>query len=204
MTTRSAPLYQAVATIAMALLGVCLAREASGASAKDAGWASVAGYRPGMGKEDARKVGLADCKAGPSMVECKAPRPLNIAGAPSTDSRIALDERTGRIESVEFQFSKGAYQAVAAALVARLGEATAEDGDFRADEWRRAGRGSCAPVLIWHRGGDEVLALCGAGWRRNGLTYLVADRQPGRGKAWSEIAAVRAKSDHDSASFNSK
>lgn len=119
---------------------------------------------PWHGDRSRTQVGLAHCNATYEAVECKAPTALTFAGAVSIDSDITLNEKTGRIEVVELQFSKEVYPAVAAALVAQLGEPTATDGDYRADEWRRAGRNSCSPVLVWHRGGDDVVAVCGGGW----------------------------------------
>ncbi|WP_076039906.1 hypothetical protein [Xanthomonas campestris] len=187
-----------------ALLAACVAAGAVAAPPNGGSWATVAGYHPGMGKEAARKVGLADCKATYEAVECKAPNPLRFAVAVSIDSGITLNEKTGRIETVEFQFPKEAYPTVAAALVAQLGEPTATDGDYRADEWRRAGRGSCDPVLVWQRGGDDVVAVCGGGWHRNGRTHLVADRKAGRGKEWAENVAARAKSRRAADAFQSK
>ncbi|MCC8548336.1 MULTISPECIES: hypothetical protein [Xanthomonas] len=187
-----------------ALLAACVAAGALAAPPSGGSWATIAGYYPGMGKEAARKVGLANCKAAYEAVECKALAALTFAGAVSRDSDITLNEKTERIESVEFQFSKEAYPSVVAALVAQLGEPTATDDDARADAWRRAGRSSCDPVLIWQRGGDDVVAVCGGGWHRNGRTYLVADRKAGRGKEWAEIVGDRAKSRRAAEAFNSK
>ncbi|MGZ1522140.1 hypothetical protein [Xanthomonas citri] len=186
------------------LLAACIASTALAAPPSGGSWATIAGYHPGMEKEAARKVGIAHCNATYEAVECKAPTALTFAGAVSIDSDITLNEKTGRIEVVEFRFSKESYPAVAAALVAQLGEPTATDGDYRADEWRRAGRNSCSPVLVWHRGGDDVVAVCGGGWHRNGRTYLVADRKAGRGKEWAEIVAARARSRRAVDAFNSK
>ncbi|MEA9598124.1 hypothetical protein ABQF08_21190 [Xanthomonas campestris pv. campestris] len=187
-----------------ALLAACFAAAALAAPPSSGSWATIAGYHPGMGKEAARKVGLANCNATYEAVKCKAPTALTFAGAVSRDSDITLNGKTGRIESVEFQFPKEAYPAVVAALVAQLGKPTATDGDYRADEWRRAGRNSCGPVLVWHRGGDDVVAVCGGGWHRNGRTYLVADRKAGRGREWADGVAARAKSRRAAEAFNSK
>ncbi|MBV6856019.1 hypothetical protein KWH45_21675 [Xanthomonas campestris pv. mirabilis] len=186
------------------LLAACIASTALAAPPSGGSWATIAGYHPGMEKEAARKVGLAHCNDTYEAVECKAPTALAFAGAMSIDSDITLNKKTGRIEVVEFRFSNEAYPAVAAALVAQLGKPTATDGDFRADEWRRAGRNSCSPVLVWHRGGDDVVAVCGGGWHRNGRTCLVADRKAGRGKEWAEIVAARARSRRATDAFNSK
>lgn len=186
------------------LLAACIASTALAAPPSGGSWATIAGYHPGMEKEAARKVGLANCNATYEAVECEAPTALTFAGAVSIDSDITLNEKTGRIEVVEFRFSKEAYPAVAAALVAQLGEPTATDGDYRADEWRRAGRNSCSPILVWHRGGDDFVAVCGGGWHRNGRTYLVADRKAGRGKEWAEIVPASARSRRAVDAFNSK
>ncbi|MBO9761746.1 hypothetical protein J7410_18770 [Xanthomonas phaseoli pv. manihotis] len=185
------------------LLGASLAWTALAGPAAGGSWAAVAGYYPGMPKEAARKVGLTDCAAQYQAVECKATQPHKIGGATSTASTITLDEDTGRVAAVEFQFQREAYAALADALVAQLGKPTAKDGDYQAREWVSAGRGACVDVLVWHRGGDDVLALCGPGWRRTGRTYLVADRQAGRGKAWAKIATARAKRAQEADSFNS-
>ncbi|KLC55097.1 hypothetical protein [Xanthomonas perforans] len=194
----------AVGTTAVVLLGACLAWTALAGPAAGGSWATVAGYYPGMPKDAARKVGLADCAAQHQAVACNATRPLKIGGATSTASTITLDEDTGRVAAVEFQFQREAYAALADALVAQLGKPTAKDGDYQAREWASAGRGACVDVLVWHRGGDEVIALCGPGWRRTGVTYLVADRQAGRGNAWAKLARARAKSAQTADSFNSK
>ncbi|APO93309.1 hypothetical protein [Xanthomonas vesicatoria] len=194
----------AVGATAVGLLGACLAWNALAGPAAGGSWATVAGYYPGMPKEAARKVGLSDCAARYQTVECKATQPLKIGGATSTASTITLEEDTGRVATVEFQFQREAYAALADALVAQLGKPTAKDGDYQAREWTSAGRGACVDVLVWHRGGDEALALCGPGWRRTGVTYLVADRQAGRGNAWTKLATARAKSAQTADSFNSK
>ncbi|WP_075242594.1 hypothetical protein [Xanthomonas oryzae] len=89
-----------------ALLAACVAAGALAAPPSGGSWATIAGYYPGMGKEAARKVGLANCKAAYEAVECKALAALTFAGAVSINSDITLNEKTGRIEVVEFRFSR--------------------------------------------------------------------------------------------------
>lgn len=185
-------------------LGLSLACSVVAGGAKLGSWATVAGYYLGMPKDAAKKVGLADCKDFLAAVECSV-MAATIGGATSTSSIGELDEKTGRLEKVEFQFPGSSYEAVAAAMVAQFGEPTAKDGDFEADDWRRRGHGACTPVLVWHRGGDEVVAVCGpAVFGRGSPTYLVADRVPGRGKEWAATAAAAAASRRSADSFNSK
>lgn len=190
--------------VLVAALGLGLAYSVCASSATNGSWATVAGYYLGMPKEAAKKVGLADCKASLGTVECKV-KAAKMGDATSTSSIGELNEQTGRLEKLAFQFPGTSYKAVAVAMVAQLGEPTAKDGDFVADDWRRGGHGSCTPVLVWHRGGDEVVAVCGpAVFGRGSPTYLVADRVAGRGKRWAGTEATSAASRRSADSFNSK
>ena len=185
-----------------ACVAACFVWSAVAATSGD--WAAVAGYHPGMTKEAAKKAGLAECKAFLGTVKCKGDRALRIGVATTTSSEIVLDEKTGRVERVELQFSGDSHEVVAAAMVAQLGEPSAKEGDFKADYWLRAGFGSCTNVLLWHRGTDDVVAVCWASGRRGRPTYLVADRVPGRGHEWAKTAAAREKNTKTADSFNSK
>lgn len=168
-------------------------------------WASVAGYYPGMTKESAKKAGLVECKSLLGTVECKAPGSVRISDITSTSSRVALDEKTGRLEKVEFQFPDASYQTIVAAMVKQLGRPTAKNYEYEADDWRRRGyASSCMSVTLWHRRGDDLVVVCGESGRRGGVTHVVAERVRGRGKEWGEAAAERAKSRQTTESFNSK
>ncbi|ENZ95989.1 hypothetical protein O1K_07117 [Xanthomonas fragariae LMG 25863] len=64
-----------------------------------------------------------------------------------------------------------------------------------------------APVAahVWTcLSGIAVAMMCSPCAGQAGRTYLVADRQAGRGKAWAKIATAGAKSAQTADSFNSK
>lgn len=168
-------------------------------------WAQVAGYHLGMSKDAAKAAGLANCKGLLGTVECNSSGPVTIGSTRSISSRIELDERTGRIERIEFQFPDAAYQAVASAIVQQLGPPSAKDGDFEADDWMRRGyHSSCMSAMVWYRGGDQAVVVCGQYGRRGSVTHVVADQMKGRGKEWREAVLERKKSQQSSSSFDSK
>jgi hypothetical protein len=167
-------------------------------------WAKAGSYYPGMQKEAAKKVGLKGCTETTSIVRCAAAAPLQLGGSTSTSSEIELDRKSGRLQAVTFRFLSKDFEAVSAALIKQHGEPTAKDDDYRARDWQRRGYGSCGPVFLWHRGGDDVLVVCGGSWRRSGVTTVVAERVPGRGKEWSEVAAGHRASKAKANSFNSE
>lgn len=167
-------------------------------------WAKAGLYHPGMSKEAAKKAGLSDCKEFMGTVECSASTPLQLGGVTSSKSRIELDEKSGRLQKVVFQFPGQPFQAVSTALVQLYGEPTSKEGDYRADDWQRRGYNGCSPLFLWHRGGDDVLVVCGTGGRRRLDTQVIAERVPGRGKEWADVAAARNQSKSKADSFNSK
>lgn len=197
--TNYLPTILTACTLALIVPAACLAGPADMAT-----WAKAGAYYPGMHKDAARKTGLKDCSDSQGTVTCVATNALQIGGITSTDGKIELNAKSGRVERVVFRFAADKFADVSAALIRQYGEPTSRDGDYRADEWRRMGYGSSAPVLLWHRGGDDVLVVCGGNGRRQGVTTVVAERVSGRGKEWGEATAHRAYSRATTGSFNSK
>jgi hypothetical protein len=158
-------------------------------------WANVGGYFPGMSKRQAKAHGQSDCESKVSgTVICRPARSISFAGIFPVSFDIALSETSGSVQTITVSFPRNAFPDIAAELQKIYGIPTAMSEDYRTAEWqRRAGIGHCSDAMIWHRGGDEVIGVCGQLDRRKGATFVLVDRIAGRGTEWAEMARARVK-----------